>query len=440
MRDAADPARLLSDPALAAPVRALLQRSAVVRRLLIDEQAVPADAIGVVDAALLERAGFVRVGRAGVHGLVGVTELGDHLVVSDRRDLARPDVVAGVHPPSRLLADLTVRSPARRALDVGTGNGVQALLLAQHTDHVVATDVSARALAFARATLLLNGVDDVELREGSLLAPVQGETFDVVAANPPYVIGPDEGVLFRSSAYDDDGLCAALCRALPDVLAPGGVATVLVSWVGDDPRTPLGWFDGRGVDALVLHARTDDVATNTATWTRDTVGTPEHAARVARWHSYFEERGIAAVSYGIAVLRKPDPPRDVASIPIPIGLETAASAGEQIGRALDALDGLARAADPLALEVELDAGTVVTTAVRAAPGGWFPVAAGLHSDVDLPMRIALDADELAVVQALGSGAPTMRAAVVRAGVADACGARLLVELAARGHLALAEPS
>ena len=39
-------------------------------------------------------------------------------------------------------------SPVTRALDIGTGNGVHALLAARHADHVIATDVNPRALAF----------------------------------------------------------------------------------------------------------------------------------------------------------------------------------------------------------------------------------------------------------------------------------------------------
>ena len=77
-----------------------------------------------------------------------------------------------------------------RALDVGTGCGVQALHATRHADAVVATDVSARALAFARLTLALNGARAVDLRQGDLLEPARGEQFDLVVSNPPFVITP----------------------------------------------------------------------------------------------------------------------------------------------------------------------------------------------------------------------------------------------------------
>ena len=57
-----------------------------------------------------------------------------------------PDHVLGISSASTSLAQLTMREPVGRALDLGTGCGVQALHLAGHAQHVVATDVNARAL------------------------------------------------------------------------------------------------------------------------------------------------------------------------------------------------------------------------------------------------------------------------------------------------------
>ena len=101
----------------------------------------------------------------------------------------RPDFVLGVSAASTTLAQLTVRRPVPRALDLGTGCGVQSLHLARHSAEVVATDLNPRALALARLTALINGID-LDLREGSLYAPVAGERFDLITTNPPYVMSP----------------------------------------------------------------------------------------------------------------------------------------------------------------------------------------------------------------------------------------------------------
>jgi release factor glutamine methyltransferase len=73
-----------------------------------------------------------------------------------------------------------------RVVDVGTGSGAIALALKQERPdlEVIATDVSADALAVARANTHALGLD-VELREGDLLAGV--EEADAVVSNPPYV-------------------------------------------------------------------------------------------------------------------------------------------------------------------------------------------------------------------------------------------------------------
>ena len=49
-----------------------------------------------------------------------------------------------------------------------------------------------RALAYARFNAALAGVA-LDLRAGSMLEPVRGETFDLVVSNPPFVITPRGG-------------------------------------------------------------------------------------------------------------------------------------------------------------------------------------------------------------------------------------------------------
>ena len=107
------------------------------------------------------------------------------------------DYVDGVTPPTRLLAALTVRRPIKAALDLGTGSGVQALLAALHSGRVVAVDVNPRALRYTAFNANLNGSPNIECRRGSLFEPVTGERFDLIVANPPYVISPDTALWLR---------------------------------------------------------------------------------------------------------------------------------------------------------------------------------------------------------------------------------------------------
>ncbi len=105
-----------------------------------------------------------------------------------RTDPLRRDHVLGIGGASMSLARAVIRTPVRRALDLGTGCGIQALHLDGHCAEIVATDINERALRLAGATARLNGMS-WDLRRGSLFEPVAGERFDLIVSNPPFVVG-----------------------------------------------------------------------------------------------------------------------------------------------------------------------------------------------------------------------------------------------------------
>lgn len=92
-------------------------------------------------------------------------------------------------PETELLVEVAVQLVAAgaRVVDVGTGSGAVALALASERPDldVVATDISADALAVARANAGRLGLAGVVFAHGDLLAGV-GEA-DAVLSNPPYV-------------------------------------------------------------------------------------------------------------------------------------------------------------------------------------------------------------------------------------------------------------
>ena len=170
------------------------------------DQALPGVVDQLVEGGVLEQSGRE------VRALVDVRPYADDesswWVVSDltpgldgRERRMHVDHVLGVSSASTSLAQLTIREPVGRALDLGTGSGVQALHLSRHSLDVVATDVSERCIALARLTAGLNDVT-VDLRVGDLFAPVKDETFDLVVSNPPFVISPatDERLVYREPA------------------------------------------------------------------------------------------------------------------------------------------------------------------------------------------------------------------------------------------------
>jgi methylase of polypeptide subunit release factors len=224
----------------------------------------------------------------------------------------RPDLVLGLSAASTTLAQLTIRRPVERALDLGTGCGVQSLHLAQHSAEVVATDLNPRALALARLTATINGIE-LDLREGSLYAPVTGERFDLITSNPPYVMSPPAGsarLTYREGDVPADGLVEQVIVAGADHLADEGVLQVLGNWAhvrGQDWTDRIaGWLQRTGCDAHVVQREVLDPASYVEVWLSDAglAGSTEYADRYHAWLDYFDRLQIEAVGLGWFVLHR----------------------------------------------------------------------------------------------------------------------------------------
>jgi methylase of polypeptide subunit release factors len=182
----------------------------------------------------------------------------------------------GVFAPVRgehvdLVAEATRRWPVagRQALDVGTGTGVLAFVLARGGAAVTATDLSPAALASA-------GEDAARLGLQDRIALVQADLFpdrpfDLVVCNPPWV--PGEAVTpLDQAVYDPGGaFLARLLALLPAHLSPGGEAWLILSDLAEriGLRAP-GEVDAQigaaglevtgGLEAVPSHPRARDAA------------------------------------------------------------------------------------------------------------------------------------------------------------------------------------
>ncbi len=236
----------------------------------------------------------------------------DWLIAHDftrRHGTALPDDhVLGMSASTQALAGATIRREITSAFDLGTGCGVQALYASEHAARVVASDLNPRAGACATLTMELNDVTNVAVREGSLFDPVEGERFDLIVANPPFVISPSRRYLFRDNELVVDELCRQLVRSAPSHLSDGGHCQVLASWAhvrGQDWRERLrGWFDGTGCDALVIEREMLAPSAHAASWLRQTEP-PEHwTPEFDSWMDYYEEHDVEAVGFGLITMRK----------------------------------------------------------------------------------------------------------------------------------------
>jgi methylase of polypeptide subunit release factors len=262
--------------------------------------------------AALVAAGIAELTADSVLPLVRLTPWRGLLVAHDP-DPTGPlwdDHVMGPNPAAETLADVIVGGRVASALDMGTGAGLLALLSARDADAVIATDVNPRALWLTSLNAALNGMPGVEARAGSLFEPVEGERFDRIVSNPPFVISPDHNLVFRHSPMPRDELSAAVVRGAATHLAPGGFGHVLVNWItGADEgweAVPARWAEDSGCDCVVLLHGVEDPLAYAVRWNgrAQYVEPDAYPATLGRWLDYYERESISAIASGIVILRR----------------------------------------------------------------------------------------------------------------------------------------
>ncbi|HJV97635.1 MAG TPA: methyltransferase [Arthrobacter sp.] len=250
------------------------------------------------------------------------------LAAHQQAGVLRHDHVLGIGQASTTLVQTTVRRHVAKALDLGTGCGIQSFHLLHHAEHVTATDISERALAFTRFNLLLNAEalhidpghleDRVSLRLGSLLEPVAGEEFELVVSNPPFVITPrtlgedaSGQFTYRDGGLPGDDIVASLVGALPSVLAPAGTAQLLGNWevtAGTSwPERPQNWA-GSDVDAWFIQREQVGPEQYAETWLQDASESRDRQHYQDAYAAYlddFASRDVEGIGFGMVYLRRP---------------------------------------------------------------------------------------------------------------------------------------
>jgi len=353
--------RRLAPTPVGTVVRALFLQLPVSRNEL-------AGALGARAVSALEAIGLTGRGET-IRTRARILPVGELLVLSDdhppeNRAVPR-NYVAAYTPTSRLCDCLTPRRRGGRALDIGTGSGVQALLAARHAAHVVASDVNPRALAFTELNAALNGFTNVETRRGSFFDAVAGERFDLITCNAPYVISPENRFAYRDSGLRGDDVTRLVVQQAADHLAEGGFATVIGSWLGEDEETaderPYEWTTSLlDCDAWILSVWESEPLEHAASWNREHADEPGHLeAALDEWTAYLDELGAGWVSEGAILLHRRPGSRHSSRVD-GIDDEALEEAGEQVRRAfanrerLAAADELLGECPTLAMRVELE--------------------------------------------------------------------------------------
>ena len=195
-------------------------------------------------------------------GLVGAFEW-------RRRGVPVPALGASIHPHHAVFSpvrgeyvDLVARAalPAAAqqhgAFDIGTGTGVLAALLARRGLQVVATDLSAAALACAADnTARLGLAGQISLQQADLFPPGRA---GLIVCNPPWVPAQPHSAL-DAAVYDPDSrMLRGFLAGLAAHLAPGGEGWLILSdlaeHLGLRSRDQLqAWMAAAGLQVLGRH-------------------------------------------------------------------------------------------------------------------------------------------------------------------------------------------
>ncbi|UGT42534.1 class I SAM-dependent methyltransferase [Nocardia yamanashiensis] len=343
-----------------------------------------------IAAELLERH------RGGVRAALDLRPLdlgyGTRWVLSDLDDSMRrraldTDHVLGVGQASLSLLRATPTEKTGTVLDLGTGCGVQAVHAASYGHAVTGTDVNERALWLARATAALNELD-IEFLEGSWYEPVAGRRFDQIVANPPFVVGPARVEhTYRDSGLHLDGASELVISGIPELLAPGGTAALLASWVhiaGQDWRSRVAsWLPDHGIDAWIVQRDVADPALYVGTWLRDAGLDPREEAaqsRAAQWLDAFAADEVEGIGFGFVYLRAIDGPTELLAEDLTHGFDD--PLGDEALKYFERSAWLrAVATDPdliLASRFEVDPATALERVYVPGADGWDQRVARLH--------------------------------------------------------------
>lgn len=300
----------------------------VLVRLFMDSEAVPTDLVrehlGDDAEPLLESFGLVEphpddpaqcVATVLLYPTLGPWVASDRSVpVHDTRRepdaRLQPDsVYPALTTSARAFLEALPTGPVGDYLELCAGTGVAALMgAAAGAERVWAVDITHRSTVFADFNARLNGLDNVTALEGDLWEPLEGRTFDIIVAHPPYVPAAEPEYIYRDGGDDGEQVSRAILEGLPRHLNSGGVfqcTCIMSSRRGASAPQRVRAALGEASDAfdlVYLRNGTMDLTDHFRSQlvSRDT----EVARRTAALLRHFDDLDLEAVHFCTLVMRR----------------------------------------------------------------------------------------------------------------------------------------
>lgn len=274
-------------------------------------------ALHPLTVAELADVGFIRIDEENVHANVLIQPYQSLLFAIDQLtpEDQPENIVMQISSSSLQIANLMVRRPSLNSLDLGTGCGFLAALLAQHSEHVYAVDLNPTAVEHADFNCRWNGLRKVTCLEGNLTTPVRDQRFDLIVCNPPFMICPvlnifSNRIRFKHSGQEGDEFCINLARETSQLLHEGGYFHMAFEWFesdGEDWTAALTRsFSGTDCDVWGqrMYSRTAEVYVSD--WLADVKEVQEvDTEKLFREGvQYFRDRKVTSIGSGVLTMRR----------------------------------------------------------------------------------------------------------------------------------------
>ena len=297
--------------------------NAALVRLMIDGEALPSGlaerVLGAEALATLATLGLVAPSPEDPASLVGTVMLYPTQglwIVSDRQpmraadfDAVRQDYVfSALSVLTENFLAVVPNAPGGRVLEMCAGTGVAALRAARRgAAEAWATDITPRCVHFARFNALLNDLADrVRVVESDAWDALEGETFDLVVAHPPYVPALAHRFDFRDAGADGERVACRIVEGLGAHLRTGG-RYVMRAALSDRRGAPIAnrvreWLGGVS-DAFDLVVVEDGEYGPMEAYRNVTKGGKDFVD-CERWLRQFDSLGIERFAICIVELRR----------------------------------------------------------------------------------------------------------------------------------------
>ena len=154
---------------------------------------------------------------------------------------------------------------ATSALDLCSGTGIQAILLAKNAKKITGVELSPLTVDVAHFNVFLNNVENkIKILRGNLYGPVKNKKFDLIVANPPFIPIPDTFNYPLCGRGGEDGLFVLkdIFSNISDNMTRDGIGLILGITFGShrypfifDLLKIIAKRDKLDIDVLVLECK-----------------------------------------------------------------------------------------------------------------------------------------------------------------------------------------